>query len=326
MDCKVTGAFLCLWLFAAGASAEPFAVRDQNPLALIQGLPMPASARLPAAGAFDWSMTLALSNSLNVESNANESLLLDYEAHELLTRLSYGLGDDWALTLDIPLISYGGGFLDNTIEGWHQAFGLPNGSRASYPDNAYQLYYQSGTRAVVNTSTASNSLADIQLGIGKQLTRTATQASSVWLSLDLPTGDQAAFTGNGSSDIILQFANQHQLAADWLLDAGAAVTLPGASNLNGVAVADRIWSAQSGIEWRALPSFALQLQFNAHTRIYPDSALTALGNSYQLVFGGHLRLDECSKLAISVSEDIKPGSTADVSFGVSYRRRASCRA
>ncbi len=283
---------------------------------------MPADARLPAARAFDWSLTLALSNSLNPESSANEAILLDYEAHELLTRLRYGLSDDWALTLDIPLISYGGGFLDNAIENWHQAFGLPNGYRASYPDNAYRLYYRTGSTTVVDINTASNSLADIQLGIGRQLASTATQAISIWLSLDLPTGDQAALTSNGRSDMILQLASQHQLDTDWVLDAGIAVTLPGTSNLNGAAVANRIWSAQTGLEWQAHPNIALQLQLNAHTRIYPDSVLTILGNSYQLVFGGDLRLDECSSLSLSISEDIKPGSTADVSFGLSYRRSA----
>jgi len=325
MDCKVTGAFLCLLGFSFNLSAEPFITRDQNPLAMIQGLPLPASARLPKAGKLNWSATYNITNTLNIANTATESILLDYESHEFISSLSYGMGEGWATRLDVPLIDYGAGFMDSRIDRWHQLLKLPQGKRPYYPDNQFRLSYQSGANTVVNIDQANSSLADIQLGVGKQLISTAAQNISLWITADLPTGDQQNLTGSKKTDWIVQAAGEHILDTDWRVDANLAFILPGDSSLNDAPVASHIWSAQTGIEWRAFRPVSLRVQLNGHSAVYPDSGLKLLGSNYQLVFGGRAHLNPCSSFDVAASEDVKVGASPDVSFGFSYRHLTDCR-
>ena len=324
MDCKVTGAFLCLLGFGFNLSAEPFITRDQNPLAMIQGLPLPASARLPESGNLNWSGTYNITNTLNIANTATESILLDYESHEFISSLSYGLTSDWAVRLDVPVIYYGAGFLDSRIDHWHKTLGLPQGYRPTFPDNQFQLNYRYKGTTIVSIDQASSSLGDIQLGIGKQFVSSAEHAFSLWITADLPTGDQQNLTGSKKTDWIIQAAGEHLLNPNWQIDANLAFILPGDSSLNGAPVASHIWSAQTGIEWRAFHPVSLRVQLNGHSAVYPDSGLELLGSNYQLVFGGRAHLSQCSSFDVSASEDVKVGASPDVSFGFSYRHLTAC--
>jgi hypothetical protein len=311
--------------FSLAASGEAFISRDQNPLAMIHGLPFPVSAVLPEAGNLDWSASYNITNTLNVENSATESIFLDYESHEFIASMRYGLVNTWALRLDIPLIYYGPGYLDNAVDSWHRAFGLPRGIRPSYPDNSFGLNYQNNTAMVVDIDKANSSLADIQLGIGKQLFSTADHAASLWLTADLPTGDLQSLTGSNNTDFIMQLAYQRRLASSWLVDASLALTLPGDARLNSAVIASHFWSAAGGVEWRAHRLFAVRVQLNGHSDIYPDSALKILGSNYQLVFGGRAQLDACTALDIAVNEDIKTSASPDFSLAFSYRRLSTCK-
>lgn len=325
MDRKVSGAFLCLLGFAFNLSAQPFLSRDQNPLAMIHGLPLPANAVLPETGNLDWSASYIITNTLNAENTTTEAILLDYESHEFIASLSYGLASNWALRLDIPVIYYGGGFLDNAIDGWHQAFGLPRAGRPKSPDNSFHIYYQNDTATAVDIVSANNSLADIQLGIGKQLINTAAHAVSLWLTADLPSGNQQHLTGSEKTDFSLQLAYQGRIHQHWLGDTGLALTLPGDSSVASSAIADHVWSAHTGIEWRAHDLFTLRAQLNGHSDIYPDSELRLLGSNYQLVFGGRFDLGNCENVSMTVNEDLKSDASPDVSFNFTYQHFTACQ-
>jgi hypothetical protein len=315
---------LCLLFAGTTASADAFLSRDQNPLLLIHGLPFVASARITPRDSLEWSLSYNITNTLNSESNATESLLLDYESHELDYSLSIGLAQDWAFRLDIPLIHYGGGFLDNAIDGWHEAFGLPQANRPNVADNGFHIRYLDNSNTVVDIVDSSSGIGDIQLGLGRQLHASADHASSVWLTADLPTGNQRELTGSEHTDFILQLASAHKLHSDWQLDASLALVVPGDSQLNGVEVADTVWFAHTGLEWNAHRAFALRVQLNGHTDIYPDSSLKLLGSSYLVVFGGRIHLDDCADFDIAISEDLKVGASPDASFIFSYRQRTGC--
>ena len=324
IDCKVSGAFLCLLFASPIASADAFISRDQNPLVQIHGLPYIASARITPADSFNWSLTYNITNTLNSESDSTESLLLDYESHELNFSFSMGLENDWAFRLDIPLIHYGGGFLDNAIDGWHQAFSLPQANRPNVADNQFQLRYLDNSNTVVDIIDPNSGIADVQIGLGKQLHASADHATSLWLTADLPTGNQAELSGSEHTDFIVQLASQHRLHQRWQLDASLALVRPGDSQLNGVKIADTAWFAHTGIEWQAHPKFDLRVQLNGHTDIYPDSTLKLLGSSYLIVFGGRIHLDACADFDIAISEDLKVGASPDASFIFSYRQRTAC--
>ncbi len=320
---RACGAFFCL-LFSATGGAKSFSLRDQNPFVLIHGLPFPASAHLPQRGELDWSAGVNITNTVNNETALNEVLLLDYESYELVLSSSYGLNEHWALRLDVPLIYYGGGQLDGVIDRWHDIFGLPQANRPFVEDNQYQLHYARGATLITDLQQADNGLGDIQLGLGHQLLDGAVHAASVWLTLDLPSGEADALRGNGASDVSVQLATAHRLDDSWQLDTSLALLFAGDSALNTVTIADKVWYAHSALSWLVHPIIDVRVQLQGHSDIYANSNLKLLGSSYQLVFGGSVHLDSCARVDIAVSEDLKAGASPDVSFSINYRRQTRC--
>ena len=73
------------------------------------------------------------------------SLYLDVESIRQNLELRYGLSESVEISMEISLLSFGGGSMDSTIEGVHDTFGVPNsdqrGAYRAYSDkNQYAFY------------------------------------------------------------------------------------------------------------------------------------------------------------------------------------------
>ena len=299
--------------------------QDQNPFSLIHGQPQPVAARLPEANTTQWSLTLDVTNTLNSESSSNENLLIDFESYNLRLALLYGLNKDWALKIELPLIYYGEGFLDNTIDSWHDIFGLPRASRPLVADNQFQIFYDRNGQTLVNLDTSDSGLGDIQIALSRNIIKNQNSALSLWISADLPTGDQSSLTGNDSSDLSLWLAGDYRFHPEWSIDANIGVLLPGENQIETLVIEDQVLFAYAGIEWKAHDAFDLRIQLNGHSSFYSNSDLELLGAAYNITFGGRIHVGDCSDFDIAVSEDIKVGATPDVSFLFSWKSSIDCR-
>jgi len=321
-------AFLCLSIFLSTATsnaAQPFLTQDQNPFSLIHGQPQPVAAQLPETGSSQWSLSLDISNTLNTESNSTENLFVDYEAYNLRFALLHSLDENWALKVDIPLIYYGEGFLDNTIDSWHDFFGLPRADRPNVADNQFQILYEQNGQTLIDLNTAESGLGDIQLALGRNIIQQQYSTLSLWASIDLPTGDQSSLTGNDSSDLSLWLAGDYRFHPGWSVDTNIGILFPGESQISKLAVEDQVIFAYAGIQWQAHEIFDLRIQFNGHSSFYSDSQLKLLGAAHNIVFGGSIHVSNCSDFDIAVSEDIQVGATPDVSFLFNWKSRFDCQ-
>jgi hypothetical protein len=322
---NVIGAFLCLVVLSVtlqnAASAGPFLTQDQNPFSLIHGQPQPSAAKLPSANTLLWSLGLDTTNTINLKSNNQELLFLDYETYHLRFNFLYGLTENWALRIDVPFIYYGSGFLDSTIDDWHQFFKLPERERPNFARNRFQIFYGRNGVPVIDLTSPTNGLGDIQLGIGKKLHQNQQSALSIWSSIDIPTGDQSDLTGNDASDISFWLATEYNFHPKWSADANLGILFPGENNLGTLAVEDNIWFGYAAIQWQPRTTFDLRIQFGGHTQFYSNSRLRPLGDAYNIVFGGTIHVSACSDINIAVSEDIKIEATPDVSFLFSWKSK-----
>lgn len=307
--------------FSFGTLAEPFQSQDQNPFSLINGQPQPLSANLPAAGGSQWSLGLDITNTLNAETSAVDSILLDYESYLVRFAYLYGLTQNWALMLDIPLVERGSGFLDNTIDNWHRAFGLPRAERPKVADNQFRITYINNGVTEYDIATSTEGLGDIQLGLGNQLHKSSEASAAIWLVADLPSGDRNRLTGNDALDLSLLLAGSYQLSPGWNADTNLGIVFPGNHQFGALKSEDSVIFGHAGLQWSAHPLFDLRLQFGGHAQYYSGSDLKPLGKAFNIIFGGTLHLDKCSDLDLAVSEDIAVGTTPDVSFLFSWRHK-----
>ena len=310
----------------ARAHAGPFLTKDQNPFTLVYGQPLPTPARLPQAEEFSYATSLEITNTLNAESDANESLYVDFEAYNLALGGIYGLNDRWALKLDIPFIYRSGGVFDHAIDEWHKLFSLPRSSRPDVENDQFNLFYASNGVTGIDMNTSQAGIADAQLGLGHSLLQTPEHALSLWAAIDLPVGDADDLTGNDDLDYSFWLAGSSIFGAMTMLDTNIGIVLPGDSVLTGLETADLVFFGHAGAHFALNPTFALKLQLAGHSGYYKDTDLDFLGSAVILIFGGSINTGECSAIDVGISEDIKPGASPDIGLLISWKSQMGCKA
>ena len=304
--------------------ADPFLTRDQNPFTLVYGQPLPTPARLPPDGQLTYAVSLDISNTLNVESTGSESLYADFEAYNFTLGGVYGLGQGWALKLDVPFLYRGGGVFDHAIDEWHKFFGLPRASRPGIADDQFRIRYSIGGTTRVDLASSRSGIGDIQLGLGRSLYQTEEHALSLWASIDLPAGDGGELSGNDDLDYAVWLAGARRVGRLSLMDTNLGIVLPGDSAVPGLQTEPIVWYGHAGAHIGLTDRLALKLQLAGHSGYYRETALDFLGSAVVIVFGGAVNIGRCSALDIGFSEDIRVGTSPDASLLVSWKSRTGC--
>jgi hypothetical protein len=302
---------------------HPFETRDQNLFNLIHGQALPTNARLHSKSQTSWSSSLIITNALNIESNSDEDIYLDYETYRFNLSYQYGLNADWNLKIDAPLIYQSGGFFDAAIDSWHQFFGMPRGIRPSIEHGQYDIQYAYRTQTLVDLDESSTSLGDIQVAMAHSILDDERTNMSIWTSLKLPTGDEEKLTSNGATDIAVWLALDQQLSNRWLLNMNAGAVILGSDDYKNIPLSDYALYGHAMLGWLVTDAINLKLQLQAHTSYYDQSRLLILGDTYFLTFGGTITINQCDQIDLAFGEDIKVDASPDASLVISWRRFTS---
>ena len=200
----------------AGAEIQPrgpLPVRSQFPLDLVTLDMTPESARLPDSGTATLRLLFVRANSFEITPGYDARVTAhdagtflpgwDFNVDSETTRASlsaeFQLGRRFALGLEAPMLMHGGGFMDSTIEDFHDAFSLPQNDRELKERDVLNVDLLGGpTRA---------RLVDDEAAFGDLVVRAKVSlwdgASSAWTAVaeaKAPTGEEASFTGSGEWD------------------------------------------------------------------------------------------------------------------------------
>lgn len=118
-----------------------------------------------------------------------------------------GIGDRFEVSVDVPVISIGGGSTDAVIEAFHRDLGLGNAERETVARNVETIELHAGNVNFVRQRATHAELGDIALS-GKYELRAIEDdryAFAVEGALELPTGRAATLSGSGSVDGGMQF-------------------------------------------------------------------------------------------------------------------------
>lgn len=302
---------------------EYFYTFNQSPLVQIHGLPAIGAARVLAPGERGLLIAYEVANSLINETRGQETLLLDGESERLTLRLGYSPWPGYELGLELPYVSYDGGFLDSFIENWHATFGLPGGDRDEFRRDRLIFNYRRGAEILLDLSTPVSGPGDIRLTGAKQL-RLDPRRTDVALraSLKLPTGEADELRGSGAADLALWLVAGcgAERCTDLSWQAGGGLLWLGEGEVLSDQQNHLVVFGSAGAQWRALPTIAFKAQFNAHTAFYRETDLTPLGDPpIQLVLGGTWRFSPRAALDLGVTEDLLVHTAPDVSLLVAVR-------
>jgi hypothetical protein len=306
----IAGASAALWAAAAGAQlAEPVHVRNLNPLVSIFGLPawdtVPIGTRFGA--------TVEIANHYRFSLKGNERLMLDGETVRTGLSFTHGFGSGWSLGVDVPYYRVGGGILDDTIDSWHAAFGMPDGGRNARPED--QLLFAFGEPAA-----PSFVLTEPQSGIGDTQLKFARligpdQGFVVQATVKLPTGEEEMLAGSGSGDWSVTLLRTRPLlarkrAAGYYWGVG----LVRAGDPEVVDFDAKTWVPTGivGGSWQVLPEWGLKGQIDVHGAFY-DSQLEEIGETaIEATLSSWRRLGRRGQIELAVVEDLNVSTAPDV--------------
>lgn len=304
----------------AAAQAEPLVVRNQHAIATLYGLPAPLPARLPKAGDGRVGLAVNWSNFAVTEARGRLEFTLDGEVVETRVDATYGLTDRWALHGEVAFRSMSAGSLDGTIESFHDALGLPNGSRDKLPDDQLLLAYAVDGVDAFRLDRDAAGFGDAPLALGYQLRASEAGALAAWLSVKLPTGSVEELTGSGAVDVALSLAGERQIGARGQAFAQVNLAWLGEGDLLPALQEDYAWSAVGGASWNAWRGLDLTAQLDANSGVL-DSGLDDFdGGALVLTFGAAWRTPAGWRFDFGLSEDIQTDASPDVVFNFAARR------
>ncbi len=310
----------CVSLLASPAllADTALAVRNEASLSRATALPILGNSQVLNDGEQAYGLRVDWSNEYVNTQNARESLLIDAESQRITFGFRQGLAPGVEIGIDVPLLITGGGVLDNVIENWHDAFGLPNGGRQQRPRNRYAVQYVKDGQTLLDVHDSSTDFGDVELNAGFALRDDIAFRAMA----KLPTGRDSLLLGGTTGGAIWFDYNPFASLTHWFGYVSAGVSYNEAADQLGGQQKPLVGLGGVGVGYKLIPALALITQFNVQTKLYKGSTLNALDNpGGQLAFGGRISFSRRLALDLGVQEDVLLSSSPDFSIhiGLNYR-------
>ena len=305
---------LCLSSISANGALE---ISNQSPLISLFGIPSPLNQRHLSSNI---SVHYHLASNFSSRKSANELYILDGETSRLELGFTRVMSPQWSYEMVLPLLKIDGGFLDSTVDDWHEIFGLPQAGRDKTEKGSLIYYYQSDGVVRFHLNEKVAGLGDIRLSAMLRLHSMPKKQSVLRLGIKLPTGDEQRLLGSGGVDGYIEYTwLERTLSEYWSYDASVGLMLMQRSPLlqqqRKVAT-----FAHLGTTWTFNNAWRLTLQTSMHTGLF-DSEIKELNSSALLFAGGLIyQLKKGGSIWLGVTEDIVVAASPDVVFhlGVDY--------
>ena len=321
---------LCATAFSCGlswAGTESPAVRplysfNQSPLIQIYGLPALGEARVLRPEESSLAVHLQIANHFTGTMTDSEVLSLDGETHRLTLVWRQGLPKNREWGFELPYVSHNGGFLDMTIEQFHDIFGLPQNGRTNLPRDRIDYRYSRNGVGLVNLNRAVSGPGDVRMFAGERAGNDTSSSgySAVWrASLKLPTGDDTELLGSGSTDLAAWLSAATTRPPDkWNLYGGGGLLLMSEGNVMPAQQREAVIFGTLGLSQKFFPRVTINAQLDVHSPFYNDTELQQLGQ-YAVVgsLGADWEFESKKFVTFSISEDLVIGASPDVVFNLS---------
>ena len=250
-----------------------------------------------------------------------ENYLVDLEAAVYDVTVHYKFAQDWSGYLVASAVDFHGGFMDDAIEQFHEAFGFSTFGRPALARNRVNTVMKLKGADYSNVGGSAGGLLDPVFGLRYSSPQRARGWNySVEGALKLPVAGQREFLSTGRTDLGVQVSAQHHGARQaWYLNAagvwygGGQVPSPRHSQLVPTLVV--------GYERRLTARTHLNLQGYVSPGMYShdETELRELrATKYQATLGVRHRVKH-QVFTFAITENLQNvNNTPDVSFQLGY--------
>ena len=324
----MTRPVIAILLLAAGGAmpalaTEPLYVKNLSLVAGLSGLPSQRDAATADSGTLVAALHSSLANQYVADSNSDEFLNFDGETLRFALELRYGLAENWDVQLEVPWLDHSGGNLDDSIDDWHDLWGMPDGGRDDVPTDLLDYRYANRQGAGFSLQDSTSGLGDISLSLTHAFYTKKSSVASVVLGYKFSTGDEDDFLGSGGDDafVALRFSGPQlsDLPLSWHGQVG--YLRAGDSDVLGDVQEQDLWFAGLAVDWQVAERWSLIAQVDSHAAP-ADSDITTLGDdAVMATVGVRWRFAQNWSVDVNVVEDIRVETAPDVTFQASLRYR-----
>ena len=285
--------------------------------------PVPTAPVGPSADRMQLSGSIDYTSMFVNEQAADWSALIDMEMTSIELSAEYrwnrlGLG------MRIPLISMNGGFMDNFLESYHDALGVPNYNRDTRPDNEFAYRLRKNGQDWFSARSGGLHPADATVELLMTLRRSDERHgldADLQYILKLPLGDADHGFGSGSFDHGF-FVPMRLSRSPWYVYMTPGIVLPGKPDTLGSDVGTTLVKcAFLGVEYELDPKISLLVQFNYYTSPLETTGIRQLDvDSLELSLGTVLQMTADTALEVALCEDLTR-SAPDFTMHVRLRSR-----
>ncbi len=298
----------CILSNSASSSIQ---TSNQNPIVSLFGIPSPVSQQQQE---YPFSFRYSLASNFVQKVSTDELLILDGETGRFEIDYFRQLDKYFSVAINIPILKHGGGFLDTFVDDWHHFFSLPDSGRPLSPANRLLYQYQVDGENLINQTKGVSGLGDIGLSGLYRLKSTQSYETYIRTGFKLPSGDPKSLLGSGG---IGTYFDLHRFGKQansiWTSHTSVGVLFMMGSDLLSNQRHQAIYGS-AALTWYVTDNLSLDIQLMGHTG-FVDSQIRVLdGLSFQLTFGGRIKLTDSVEILFALSEDPIVGASPDVVF------------
>jgi hypothetical protein len=294
----------------------PLQIKNQFPLFLVADPPYLESASYENS----FSASLSHSSTFMVRDSDKWSVNVDLETTEINLRYKRVVADFLELGIDLPILSFNSGFMDDFLKNYHDAFGFSDYGRSSRPENHFS--YELGRKGdvIIKGRSGKIGLGDIRLTAKKAILK-GDPCLSIMANMELPTGQASAGFGNGSLDGGVAILMDKNLGKKVKTYFNFGAVFPGDLEGNDVVVLRNFLYGGAGIEVAPWKSFSLLGQVMFQSSPFPKTGISSMDRVSALLAFGARYTSGKNSLELSLTEDPNTAGAPDFAMNLSYKRR-----
>jgi hypothetical protein len=251
-----------------------------------------------------------------------ENYLFDLESATVDLALHYKISSQWTAYLFATAVSYQGGFLDSTIEGFHHLMGLSTFGRLAVERNATRLIYDlKQAKGVLTEAPQSPGLLDPTFGLRYNgISLPGPWQMSVETAVKIPIDGARPLLSTGHADYGMQLSVRRLGARNALHMDFSGVYYAG-EEMPSEHESQVIPTIVIGWERQMTARTNMNLQGYASTSVYQREQTDLdelLADKFQLSLGVRHRFN-CCLLSFGVTENLQNlNNTPDVGFQIGF--------
>lgn len=294
----------------------PLQVKNQFPLFLHIDAPYLESASIEDS----FSASLSHSSVYLVRNSSGWSMGLDMEITELNFMFRKNIKDFIELGVELPLISFNSGFMDDFLNSYHNAFGFPDYGRSNRPDNEFLYEVRRNGVLIVKGESGLIGVGDIRFTL-KKLILKGDPAVSIRGDVELPTGDAKGGYGSGSIDTGIAVLIDKKLSEEFKAYCNLGVVFPGDFKGHEKVKLKEFIYGSSSVEAAFWKNFSLLGQVFIQSSPFPKVGISSVDRVAVLLSLGGRYYSGNSGLEFSFTEDPNTSGAPDFTLNFSFKRR-----